>query len=71
MAYQHVGDPQYIDRKGGISPSPGDAFVDTDRLSAVAEFALKYFGRNNNVAARELADHAPINYVSAVMGIRT
>jgi Lipase (class 3) len=70
VGYQHVGDPQYIDRNGRITSNPGSAFMDTDRLSAAAEYALKYFGRGDNVAARELADHAPINYVSAVMGVR-
>jgi hypothetical protein len=70
MGYQHLGDPQYIDRNGKITSNPGNDFIHTDRLSAVEEYFLRYFWKKGNVAARELADHAPINYVSAVMGIR-
>jgi hypothetical protein len=70
MGYQHVGDPQYIDRTGKITSNPGIDFIHMDRLSAAEEYFLKYFWRDGNVAARELADHTPINYVSAVMGVR-
>jgi hypothetical protein len=70
MGYEHVGDPQYIDRTGKITVNPDDNFIHADRLSAVEEYFHKYFWKDGNVAARELADHAPINYVSAVMGVR-
>ena len=70
MGYRHVGNPLYIDRTGNITPNPGDDFVHNDRVRAVEEYFLKYFAQRGNVGARELADHAPINYVSAVMGIR-
>ena len=71
MGYEHLGQPQYIDRTGGITPNPSDAFVDADRIAAVEKYLLKYLFRHGNVGARELADHAPINYVSALMGVRS
>lgn len=70
MGYEHLGSPQYIDRTGKITANPGADFIHRDRLSAVEEYFHKYFWKSGNVGARELADHAPINYVSAVMGIR-
>jgi Lipase (class 3) len=70
MGYEHVGDPQYIDRTGKITSNPGDDFIRADRLNAVEDYFRNYFWKTGNVGARELADHAPINYVSAVMGIR-
>lgn len=70
MGYQHLSEPQYIDRNGKITPNPGDDFIHADRRSAVEEYFEKYFWKKGNVAARELADHTPLNYVSAVMGVR-
>jgi hypothetical protein len=70
MGYQHVGDTQYIDRDGKISTNPGKDFIHADRFEAMEEYFLKYFAKAGNVGARILADHAPINYVSAVMGVR-
>jgi hypothetical protein len=70
MGYQHLGDPQYIDRNGKITFNPADEYIHADRLSAVEEYFEKYFWKQGNVGARELADHTPLNYVSAVMGVR-
>ncbi len=71
MGYEHVGDPLYIDRDGTITPNPGDDFIAADKRRATEEYLLHYFGRAGTVAVRELADHAPINYVSALTGTRT
>lgn len=70
ILYQHVGSPQYIDRKGRVTPDPGILRIGEDRLAANVEYAATYAGRPGNNLVRALADHAPINYVSAVMGIR-
>jgi hypothetical protein len=45
---------------------PGD-FVTKDGLIAAVEYLEHYAWRNRNVGVRELADHAPLNYVSGVM----
>ena len=70
MGYDHVGVPEYIDRNGAITLNPPKETIVQDRFDAVEEFLLKYAFQVGNVGARELADHAPINYVSAVMGLR-
>jgi hypothetical protein len=32
------------------------------------EYLLKYAWKSGNVGVRDLADHAPINYVTAIAG---
>jgi len=64
--YAHFGAPYYIDRLGRITENPDDAFVRKDRLAGAAEYLLEYAWRIGNVGLRELADHATINYVTAV-----
>ena len=39
-------------------------------MHARGEYFIKYGGRIGNVLFRDLADHAPVNYVSAVLGVR-
>ncbi len=70
MGYDHVGVPEYIDRNGAITLNPPKETIVQDRFDAVEDYLLKYAFQVGNVGARELADHAPINYVSAVMGLR-
>jgi len=69
FGYQHVGDPFYIDSKGNVSFNPEDAFIARDRIGAAEEYLLNFGWRTGNVAVRELADHAPINYVRAVAAV--
>lgn len=66
LDYEHVGDPYYIDRDGNITFHPANAVVCADRMEAAAEYLTKYSWRIGDVAVRELADHAPVNYVYAV-----
>ena len=66
IKYAHHGVPYYIDRHRLITENPGDSFIDKDRLAGAAEYLLKYAWRIGNVGIRGLADHAPINYVTAV-----
>lgn len=71
VGYKHLSGERYIDRSGRIRPQPPD---DVERLRDRSLAALTYVrrctGRPGNVALRELADHAPINYVSALLGVR-
>jgi pimeloyl-ACP methyl ester carboxylesterase len=64
--YAHYGVPYYIDRYGVTTKNPGDVFIAKDRLVAEEEYVREYAWRVGNVAARDLADHATINYVTAV-----
>jgi pimeloyl-ACP methyl ester carboxylesterase len=64
--YKHFGNPSYIDRDRNLQENPTDAFVLDDRVRASAEYILKDSWISGNVAVRELADHAPINYVEAL-----
>ncbi|MGA9643322.1 MAG: lipase family protein [Terriglobales bacterium] len=64
--YAHYGVPYYIDRHRLITENPDEAFIANDRLAAREEYLLEYAWRVGNVAVRDLADHAIINYVTAV-----
>ena len=67
LGYQHLGKPYYIAQDRRVSFDPNDEFIKRDRIQAFLEYPFKYQAwRKDNVGVRELADHAPINYVSAV-----
>jgi len=66
ITYEHCGVPYYIDRNGVIVQDPDDTAIEKDRLIAAADYIVEYAWRVGNVAVRELADHAPINYANAV-----
>ena len=71
LGYQHVGDPYYIAQDRGVTFNPGNDFIKRDRLEAFYEYPCKYEAwKKENVGVRELADHAPVNYVSAVTAAR-
>jgi hypothetical protein len=70
-SYEHYGDLYYIAENRTIYRDAQDHFVDDDRMSASANYLLKYGWRSGNVAVRELADHAPINYVAALRAALT
>ena len=66
LGYAHIAQPQYIDRDGYITVNPQESFILSDRLAAEADYLLHYSWKVGNVGIRDLADHAPINYVRAV-----
>lgn len=69
----HSGNFMYIDRNGNISPNPCFSTIFLDRLKAFFNYYRDYpisFFNKNVVKFRGLADHAPINYVSALTGLR-
>jgi triacylglycerol lipase len=70
MEYCHIGDPLYIDRNGVITANPDTHTIAADRLAAVEDYLKRYFGHPGTVPTRDLADHACLNYVSAVSGLR-
>lgn len=69
LGYTHAGTLAYIDRKGKLQASIKAAAMLEDYARAQAEF-LPYALVRGTVYSRDLADHAPINYVSGVMGLR-
>jgi hypothetical protein len=66
--FGHCGQLRYIDRMGNISNDASQEFVREDRLRARVEYTFEHSWRVGSVAVRDLADHAPINYVFAVQG---
>jgi pimeloyl-ACP methyl ester carboxylesterase len=66
LGYVHTEGRRYIDRTGVVHGSASDSFIVEDQLKARAEYVLEYAWRLGNVAVRDLADHAPVNYVGAV-----
>ena len=71
FGYRHLAGERYIDRRGMVRPAPpGWAERTRDQIAADWDYARRCTGRPRNVPVRELADHAPINYVSAVLGVR-
>jgi hypothetical protein len=70
VGYAHSGVFSYIDRTGTRVTNPTDDGVERDRQAASLHYLLNVGFLKGMVPFRELADHAPINYVSAVMGMR-
>lgn len=70
LGYVHVGALRYIDRNGTVLNAPSDDTIEADRREASLAYLFKYAFRPGTVPVRELADHTPVNYLSAVMGLR-
>ncbi|HYS12311.1 MAG TPA: lipase family protein [Burkholderiaceae bacterium] len=64
--YEHAGSMVYIDRRGSLRPGASATDVESDRAAARAEYLLRMAWIDGNVPVRDLADHAPINYVRAL-----
>lgn len=63
---RHCGTQHYIDRNGKIHQSPGRRFVLTDQALGQLRYLRSHAWRKGNLLTRGLADHSPINYVSAL-----
>ena len=70
FGYVHVGSLKYIDRNGKLLELPKEETINADRLKASAWYLVRHAFLPGTVFSRDLADHAPINYVSGVMGLR-
>jgi hypothetical protein len=67
LGYAHLGQPYYIAQDRSVTFNPGDNFIRDDRIKAFFEYPFKYHAwKKENVGVRELADHTPVNYVTAV-----
>jgi hypothetical protein len=68
LGYAHAGDMLYIDSEGDLHrDTPTAQEIDLDRSAARQEYAQDTQWLANAAESRELADHAPINYVRAMM----
>lgn len=65
--YADSGPKRYIDRFGSVRDTISENEITADRENARVEYFLNYTGGRNNVVVRDLADHAPINYVRALI----
>jgi hypothetical protein len=70
LGYVHVGALKYIDRDGTVLGAAAEDVIEADRRQASVAYLLEHSLLPGTVPVRELADHAPINYVSDVMGLR-
>lgn len=67
LGYRHLGAPYYIAQDRIVQFNPGGVSIETDRVKAFLEYPFRYQAwKAENVGVRELADHAPVNYVNAV-----
>ena len=70
LGYEHVGKDLYIAQDGAVPANPSQDFIQKDRSSARWAYVFRYAWRFGNVWSRDAADHAPSNYVSAILGER-
>jgi hypothetical protein len=63
LKYSDICSPTYIDQFGVFLANPSDSTISSDQSSAREEYFLKHAWRVGNVLIRDLADHAPVNYV--------
>lgn len=69
VSFTHLDGFRYIDRLGAVhAQDPGNWAITKDRTRATWDYL--WMKQANKVTLRTLADHAPINYVSAVLGER-
>jgi hypothetical protein len=67
--YRHTGERRFFDRHGTLRPNVSDDDIQRERRAARTQYFFEHALVFGKVPTRDLADHAPINYVSAVMGI--
>lgn len=67
LGYAHSEPALYITARGQVRRNASDRFVNTDRNLARLRYIAEQAWRLGSVPIRDLADHAPINYVRAVL----
>jgi hypothetical protein len=71
LGYRHVGQERYIDSTGQVLPAVPDRLtrqVDQTAARRTAWSSTRFF--KGELPLRTMTDHAPINYVTALLGIR-
>jgi hypothetical protein len=70
MGYRHAGRLRFIDAVGDVHEDWSPAQVDAERRRASLHYLEETPYIRGGVVARELADHAAVNYSSALLGVR-
>jgi triacylglycerol lipase len=70
FGYTHAREMYFVDHDGRVWPEPDRATVRADRRAGRLLFRRVYGFRLRNAWFRGLADHAPVNYISGVLGCR-
>jgi triacylglycerol lipase len=71
VGYKHTKGLLYYNADGQLcDPAPCDAAMSAEAAKAAVRYLGRYQPNKANAPVRELADHAPINYISAVLGVR-
>lgn len=66
LQFHHVGQAHtYIDNAGTPRPSPDEDHIEQDRALARGLYLAQHAFRLGTVMVRDLADHAPVNYLRA------
>jgi hypothetical protein len=66
LGFRHVAFPAYIDRAGNRRTGVSAAEMIGDQIQGRAEYWAEHAWKVGNVKNRDLADHAPLNYVAAL-----
>ena len=66
MTYRHTGLAAYLDRRGAQHEALPESLVKEDQHRARRVYLLRWSWRPGALWTRDAADHAPINYVSAL-----
>ncbi|MFZ6679207.1 lipase family protein [Undibacterium sp. Tian12W] len=67
--YSHVRGMHYLDRHGALIAAASNLDMLQDQTIAKADYLIAHAWRSENVGFRSMADHAPVNYVHAVLGL--
>ena len=65
LGYRHPPGPTFITWDAKLSHDPSAAAIDADRHLGRGEYFSCYALRQGNAPTRDLADHAPVNYLRA------
>ena len=65
LGYAHPPNPTFITSDAKLSQDPTAAAIDADRHLGRDEYFARYALRPGNAPTRDLADHAPVNYLRA------
>jgi hypothetical protein len=64
--YRHLGPASYLDQEGVVHVAPAEGEVKRDQRRARLAYLWRWAWRPGTLWTRDLADHAPVNYFSAL-----
>lgn len=67
FGFKHTGTLLYINRNGNIRKNPESKWIKKDRDIAITDYLKHIAWKFSSITIRDLADHTPINYLSAVL----